>query len=187
MRSQLRFRSSSNTKHNKQQHLAQLGKWEIKSEERPLSSSTKRRIPSKQSDWESLEMATDLATRSRVFPGEIMVVRQIWRITQEAKAQPQNHTHQPKKPKLNPKTLITQSEIRSEFAHHDPTVARINNRLREEAWFERIRRTLKPEGVEMGKKLRVLVLRRRGGEEWGSQRGVGIRFYAVMPPRRERG
>uniref|UniRef100_A0A7C8YF69 Aminotransferase class V domain-containing protein n=1 Tax=Opuntia streptacantha TaxID=393608 RepID=A0A7C8YF69_OPUST len=37
------------------------------------------------------------------------------------------HTHQPKKPKLNPKTLITQSEIRSEFAHHDPIVARINN------------------------------------------------------------
>ena len=34
-------------------------------------------------------------------------------------------THIPKKPRLS--SFITESEIRSEFAHHDPTVARINN------------------------------------------------------------
>ncbi|KAI9099142.1 hypothetical protein K1719_024909 [Acacia pycnantha] len=34
-------------------------------------------------------------------------------------------SHVPKKPKLGP--FITDSEIQSEFAHHDPAVARINN------------------------------------------------------------
>lgn len=52
-------------------------------------------------------------------------------------ASPKNHrhhpqpngdlkTHLPKKPKLAA-TFITDSEIQSEFAHHDPSVARINN------------------------------------------------------------
>ncbi|KAM6597692.1 hypothetical protein CsatA_008216 [Cannabis sativa] len=36
-----------------------------------------------------------------------------------------SNTHVPKKPKLS--SFITESEIRSEFAHHDQTVARINN------------------------------------------------------------
>ncbi|XP_021898787.1 probable L-cysteine desulfhydrase, chloroplastic [Carica papaya] len=37
-----------------------------------------------------------------------------------------NGTHISKKPKLS-KSFITQSEIQSEFSHHHPTVARINN------------------------------------------------------------
>ncbi|XP_022156381.1 probable L-cysteine desulfhydrase, chloroplastic [Momordica charantia] len=36
------------------------------------------------------------------------------------------NTHLPKKPKLAP-TSISDSEIQSEFSHHDPSVARINN------------------------------------------------------------
>ncbi|PON75809.1 Glycine dehydrogenase (decarboxylating) [Trema orientale] len=34
-------------------------------------------------------------------------------------------THPPKRPRLS--SFITESEIRSEFAHHDPAIARINN------------------------------------------------------------
>lgn len=36
-------------------------------------------------------------------------------------------THLPKKPKLTQSLPISQSEIESEFTHHDPAVARINN------------------------------------------------------------
>lgn len=35
--------------------------------------------------------------------------------------------HAPKKPRLSPAEPITEAEIRSEFSHHDPKVARINN------------------------------------------------------------
>lgn len=40
-----------------------------------------------------------------------------------------NHNHVPKKPKLSspPSSFISDSEIRQEFAHHQPGIARINN------------------------------------------------------------